>query len=250
MKVIIIEDEAITARKLEVMLQKIDSSINIAAKLESVRQSIAWLKENELDLIFLDIHLADGDAFEILKHIKLSTPIIFTTAYDHYAIEAFKVNSIDYLLKPVSLDSLKQALEKYRFLQARGFSVDFSGLLNAIKKQDYQKRFMITTGQKILTIPVEDIAYFFAHEKLVFLLSLSNNRYVHDQSLEALEGKLDPSTFFRINRKLIISQASIKQMYHYPKSRVKIELVPPLSENIEAIVSVERSEGFKLWLNK
>ncbi len=251
MEVLIIEDEAITARKLEVMLNRLDATIHITAKLESVRQSVLWLKTHKADLIFADIHLSDGPAFEIFKQVEINTPIIFTTAFDQYAIDAFKVNSIDYLLKPVSLEALKQALSKHNKLRKTVFSqADLSDLMESIIKRDYQKRFMVTVGQKIRTIPVEQVAYFFAYEKLVFLKTTDAKRYTLDQSLDALADKLDPLFFFRINRKLLISHAAINGMHHYPKSRVKVELLPPLDNDIEAIVSVERTERFKLWLNK
>jgi two-component system response regulator LytT len=251
MEVLIIEDEAITARKLEAMLNRLDASIHVIAKLESVRESVLWLKAHKPDLIFADIHLSDGPAFEIFRQVVVTTPVVFTTAFDQYAIEAFKVNSIDYLLKPVSLAALKQAVSKYNNLRRIVFSqADLSGLVENLMKRDYQKRFMVTIGQKIRTVPVEKVAYFFAYEKLVFLVTADNNKYTLDQTLDALAGKLDPLIFFRINRKLLISHAAIGSMHHYPKSRVKVELLPPLENDMDAIVSVERTERFKQWLNK
>lgn len=251
MEVLIIEDEAVTARKLEAMLNRVDTSIHITGKLESVRQSVLWLKAHKPDLIFADIHLSDGPAFEIFRQVEVNTPVIFTTAFDQYAIEAFKVNSIDYLLKPVSMEALKQAVSKYNNLRRTVFSqADLSGLVENLMKRDYQKRFMVTIGQKIRMVPVEQVAYFFAYEKLVFLVTADNNKYTLDQSLDALAGKLDPMFFFRINRKLLISHASIGSMHHYPKSRVKVELTPAPDNDMDAIVSVERTERFKFWLNK
>jgi two-component system response regulator LytT len=251
MEVLIIEDESITARKLETMISRIDPSIHIAAKLESIRQSINWLRTHQADLIFADIHLSDGPAFEIFKQVEINTPIIFTTAFDQYAIDAFKVNSIDYLLKPVNQEALKQALSKFNNLRKTIFSqANFLALIESLTKREYQKRFMVIVGQKIRTIPVEQIAYFWAYEKLVFLETRDGERYTLDLTLDALTERVDPVSFFRINRKLLISHSAISGMHRYPKSRVKVELLPPLENNMEAIVSVERTEHFKLWLDK
>ncbi len=248
MKAIIIEDEKHTARRLEKMITELDPGIRVVEILDSIESSIAWFESNPLpDLIFQDIHLADGSGFEIYKSVRINCPVIFTTAYDKYAIEAFKVNSIDYLLKPVSREQLKNSLDKLRRLPGMSKSIDFEALANKLAPPAYQKRFMVRYGQKIKVVATADIAYFYTLQGNNFFKTFDGMEYPSDDSLDKLESMLDPDRFFRINRQIIISLEAISEMYSYSKSRVKIELDPPC--DFETIASTERSGGFKKWLS-
>ena len=249
MEVIIIEDEPHAASKLERQLFAIEPTLKILAKLETVDSAVDWLKNHDADLIFLDIHLGDALSFDIFNKVDVKTPIIFTTAYDQYAIQAFKLNSIDYLLKPVNKKDLETAMDKFKTNQLDQQNVDFSRLVEALKGEvaAHQKRFMVHTGDKIKSVPVEDVAYFFAEGKYCYLISRDNIEYLVDQTLDKLEQVLDASQFFRINRQFIISLAAIEEMYTYPKGRVKVILNP--RNKRDTIVSVERSPDFKKWLN-
>jgi DNA-binding LytR/AlgR family response regulator len=251
MKIVIIEDEALAAERLENLLLDIDPEIEVLAKIESVRKSVEWLRENTPDLVFLDIQLSDGISFNIFDEVKINIPIIFTTAYDQYAIRAFKVNSISYLLKPVRREDLLESLAKFKELRLN-ISPDINEILQSLKNKniEYKKRFLIQYGQKIKKVEIEEISCFYALEKNVFLVTFQNAVYPVDFTLDNLEEIIDPDKYFRINRKLIINYESIKNMISYSKSRIRIELPVKLPEEIEPIVSVERSPNFKKWLNK
>lgn len=253
MKALIVEDENIAADKLERLLKQIDESIEVSAKLESVSQTTEWLKANTVDLIFLDIHLSDGNCFRIFDELEVKTPIIFTTAYDQYAIQAFKVNSIDYLLKPINKYDLIQSIEKYKQVHSMCESsdtIDYNDLMSSIKSHHklYQKRFMVVVGDQIKTILCRDVAYFFAEGKYVFLVDKDRQRYLVDFTLDKLNEILDPDSFFRINRQIIVGFESIKTMQKWFTRRIKLHLEPAY-EN-DAIVSVERVSDFKKWLNR
>ncbi len=250
MNIVIIEDEKLLAEQLERLILKIEPSAVILEKLGSIEDSINWLKTNEADLIFLDIHLSDGLSFKIFEKIKISTPIIFTTAYDQYAIKAFKLNSIDYLLKPIDEDELKESLVKFKSFSKSQNMVDINQLLSIMDKPevDYKKRFMVYAGQKVKSIKTEEVAYFYVMEKNVFLCTKNNENYDVDFSLDKLEAVLEPSVFFRINRRYIVNIECIKNMYPLSNSRIKIELNPLPDE--ETIVSLHRSRNFKNWLNQ
>ena len=251
MNVLIIEDEKIAADNLEKMLRQIDKNINVQYKIDSIEESVSWLSNNTVDLIFLDIHLADGLCFKIFEQIKIKTPIVFTTAYDQYAIKAFKVNSIDYLLKPIEIQQLEQSLEKYKELNQvkNAKTIDFDALLSLYNnKIKYQERFIVRYAQKIKSIKTTDIAYFYIVAESVFLCSKNNNRYSIDYSLDKLENILNPKDFFRINRQFMVNISSIENMYSLSKSRIKIELKPK-SDN-ETIVSYSRMSDFRKWLNR
>jgi DNA-binding LytR/AlgR family response regulator len=250
MKIVIIEDENLASERLEKLLLDIEPEIEILEKLASVKESIDWLRENSPDLIFLDIQLSDGLSFKIFEEITVKAPIIFTTAYDQYAIRAFRVNSIDYLLKPVRKEDLAISLSKFKNIKSY-FNPDFNELVNMIrnKKIEYKQRFLVQYGQKIKKIEVHEAACFYALEKNVFMATSDNLRYPLDYTLDNLEDILDPKKFFRINRKIIINYEAIKNMIPYSKSRIKVELSINPPEEIESIVSVERSPKFKEWLD-
>jgi DNA-binding LytR/AlgR family response regulator len=251
MRVLIIEDEISAADHLQYLLARIDPGIEIANRIDTIRASVNWLSKNTADLIFLDIHLADGLSFSIFDQITVSSPIIFTTAYDQYAIRAFKLNSLDYLLKPIQQEELEQSLEKINQLKKTfGFEIpDLKTILSDIRtKREFQKRFIIQAGSKIRFIKTSDIAYFYSSEKNTFLCTFSDQHYDLDQTLDKIETLVDPVDFFRVNRKYLIHIDSIKNMATLSKTKIEIDLDPPAQEDV--LVSVRRIPDFKQWLNK
>jgi two-component system LytT family response regulator len=250
MKILIIEDENAAARRLEKLLNEVAPDAVVLQRLDSVETSVLWLQSNPApDLILLDIHLADGSSFEIFDHVTVTCPVIFTTAYDEFALQAFKVNAVDYLLKPIKTNELAAALDKYKRV-FKAAAPDYSALLETLRKQEgpgYLRRMLIRFGNSIKLVDMADAAYFYTKDKITFLVTRSTGkRFPVDYPLDKLEGMLDPATFFRINRQFIINVAAIKEMHPYSKSRVKVELEPPTE--LETIVSTERSAEFKRWL--
>jgi DNA-binding LytR/AlgR family response regulator len=249
MKLLIIEDEPTSAQRLKKLAEEIDPEIVILEILDSITTAVDWFQRHtEPDLILSDIQLADGLSFEIFKEINISCPVIFTTAFDQYAIQAFKVNSIDYLLKPIKKTELAEAIRKFKKIQPSSQKFDFALLTSmiGITGKDYLKRLMIRIGQQIKVVEVKNIAYFYIDEKIVFAVSFTKDRHPMDLSLDQLEKQLDPERFFRINRAFIISLESIETMLTYSKARIKIKLKPPCE--IESITSTERSAAFREWL--
>ena len=248
MKILIIEDEEPAAERLTNIIREIDSSAEIIDSIASVKSAVRWFKENAMpDLLVTDINLADGSSFEIFKEIKVTCPVIFTTAYDQYAIEAFKVNSIDYILKPVKKEELKIAFDKFRNLQVNSLP-DINTMISKLMsgKKEYQKRIIIRYGDNIKLVEVKDVAYFYTEDKINYLCTFSNTRYPIDFNLDEVEHLVDPQEFFRINRQFIVNIISIEKMLAWSKSRVKLMLKPVCK--IETIVSTERSPLFKEWL--
>jgi len=250
MNVLIIEDEIFAAEKLEDMLKEIDPKIGVLAKLGSIAESTKWLFENNCDSIFLDIQLSDGISFTIFEQVSVNIPIIFTTAYDQYAIKAFRLNSISYLLKPIRSGDLEESLKKYHSLKS-AFSIDFEELLANLqgKQPDYKKRFLIQTGEKIRKIEVSEAAYFYVLDKGIYLKTFEGKSYCVEFTLEKLEMLLDPAAFFRINRKYLVNIDSISKMVAYSRGRVKLELRPKPEDDLGTIVSIDRSSDFRNWLN-
>jgi DNA-binding LytR/AlgR family response regulator len=256
MKVLIVEDESATARRLQKLLFEIDPSVEVLGIHESISQTLKWLTTHgEPDLMFMDINLSDGLSFGIFEEIEVNCPVIFTTAYDQYAIQAFKVNSIDYLLKPVNKDQLAESLRKYYKLQqhtterkADDTKLDITKLAQAlgIQNPNYMKRLVVRFGEVIKAIEIKDVAYFYSDEKIVFMTLKEGKTYPVDFTLDHLEMRLDHEIYFRINRKFLINYYAIDKMISYSKSRIKIMLNPPCS--IESISSTERSGEFKEWL--
>lgn len=250
MNVLIIEDESLAADKLELMLKEVNPAISVMGKIGSIEESVKWLYQHTADLIFLDIQLSDGISFSIFEQISINTPIIFTTAYDQYAIKAFQVNSISYLLKPIRKNDLAESLKKFQNLKS-AFSIDFDMLLANIqgREPDFRKRFLIQTGEKIRKIEVSEIAFFYVLEKGVYLRTFQGNSYSVEFTLDKLETLLNPSTFFRINRKYLVNINSIANMVAYSRGRVKLELKPKADDELDTIVSIDRSADFRKWLN-
>jgi DNA-binding LytR/AlgR family response regulator len=254
MKVVIIEDEAFAALRLKKMIQDYNPEIKILAELESVAESVKWFKSNpEPDLIFLDIHLEDDLSFAIFEQVNISSPVIFTTAFDEYAIKAFKLKSIDYLLKPIVHEELAAALKKYeQFSGLHRNSIDLQSLYNLLttNEKKYRERFSISVGTKIKIVEALDIAYFFVMDKGVYLRTVQGSTYNIDFTLDKLEEMLNPASFFRINRKYLINITSIANMVAYSRGRIKLELKPKADDEFETIVSIDRSGEFKKWLNQ
>lgn len=251
MKVLIIEDEDPAAKRLQKLLKEIEPGINVVGQIVSVSSAVKWFGEHEQpDLLFSDIQLSDGLSFEIFKSVEVTCPVIFTTAYDQYAIDAFKVNSVDYLLKPIKREELEKAVAKFKKISAAPVApaIDLSKLLQTLNPvgTEYKKRFVVRYGEHIKTIDIEEVVYFYTEDKVTFLCTKDGRRYVIDYNLDTLDASLDPKSFFRINRQYIIGIHSIAEMFAYTKSRVLIKLNPPAKH--ETIVSTERSADFKHWL--
>lgn len=247
--ILIIEDEEPAANRLKKMVTELEPDTHVLDNIVSVNSAIEWFKKNPLpDLIFSDIQLSDGLSFEIFKNVEVKCPVIFITAYDQYAIDAFKVNSIDYLLKPIKKDDLQTALNKFKNLSNNASVIDINKVLETFNqpKADYKTRFIVRYGEHIKTIKIEEVAYFYTEDKINFLITNEGRRYTIDYNLDALESMLDPKIFFRINRQFIICIHAISEMFSYSKSRVLVKLNPPSKH--ETIVSTERSGDFKLWL--
>ena len=251
MKVIIIEDEMLSAEHLELLLKRIDPEISIIGIFDSVKKSITEFERGlKADLLFVDIHLADGLSFEIFSKISIETPVIFTTAFDEYAIQAFKVNSIDYLLKPIGLSELQVGVEKFKkwnLVNQKSLLEQLSHLYHGFNKQ-YKTRFMVKMGDQIVSIKAEDILHFIAEDGIVFLMSKDVKRYPVDFTLDQIDEMLDPSVFFRINRKVIININAIQKVTSYSNSRLKINNVQLTDDS--AIVSRDRVSEFKMWLDR
>lgn len=250
MKVVIIEDEKLSAEHLTVLLQKIDPSITVIKYFDTVKSSVKAFKEGlHADLIFMDIHLADGNSFEIFNQIELEIPVVFTTAFDNYAVQAFKQNSIDYLLKPIALQELQFAIEKFKKQQKSENKDLISSIATAYQQinKEYKTRFLVKSGQTIDTIKIEEIHHFETKESLSFLVTNKGNHHLIDYTLDQLETMLQPKNFFRINRKIILNIHSIEKVNTYFNSRLSI--VIKFLDNDSKIVSRDRVNDFKKWLD-
>lgn len=250
MKILIIEDEKPAARLLQRKLEKLD--LQVDTLLHSVEESLQWFQENKHpDLIFLDIQLSDGLSFEIFEQIEIKSAIIFTTAYDEYALRAFKLNSIDYLLKPIDDDDLSVAITKFKnqFQKSSLSSLDFEAirrmLVNPVERT-YKQRFTIKIGEHLKMISIDEIECIYSENKGTYLHTVDNRDYLIDGTLDSLEKELHPQHFFRVSRKFIIPLKSIKDILVYSNSRLKVVL--PTYKEDEIIVSRERVNDFKEWL--
>jgi DNA-binding LytR/AlgR family response regulator len=253
MTALILEDETLAAERLQNMLQQVDPTIDLLGSLKSVEAAIKWFQENEHpDLILSDIRLLDGLSFEIFEQVKVEKPVVFTTAYDQYAIKAFEVNSVDYLLKPVDPEKLRLAVGKVKSRMEKDTPAqpNYGELLRALRlgQPTYKSRFMVRLGQKIIAVPVEKVAYFFSENKLTFLVTQDQKRYPMDQPLDELVDLLNPQTFFRANRQFIVTFQSIAEIHPYFKGRIKLTLQPAISE--EVVISSERTPEFKKWIDQ
>lgn len=257
MNILLIEDEIPAAELMKKMLEKADPEIKVVDWLRSVDAAVEWFQDNaQPDLLVTDIQLLDGLCFDLFQQVEVRCPVIFTTAYDQYAIRAFEVHSIDYLLKPVAQEKLDHAILKYKGLENPGKtgsaspSLPIDDLLKALKggKTEYKSRFMVRIGQRILAIPVDQIAYFYSESKLTFIVTEEGKRYPIDPPLNDIETWMDPKLFFRINRQFLVRFTSIAEMHPYFKGRIKLRLMPDI--DAEIVVSSERSPEFKRWLEQ
>jgi DNA-binding LytR/AlgR family response regulator len=249
-KVLIVEDEKIFANNLEKILNQIDPDLEVVSKIGTVQGAVQWLSENTCNIIFLDIQLSDGISFEIFNQIKINTPIIFITSYDQYAIDAFKLNSIDYLLKPININELKNSISKFKNIGTLYSESNLHQMVDMMLNQnrEYKKRFMVHVADKIKSISTTEIAYFFVLDRNTFLCTGSGAKYDLEFSLDKIEGIVDPSMFFRINRQYIINFEAIDNMYTYSKSRIKVELHP--KPEGEIMVSLSKTSDFRKWLSR
>ncbi len=258
MNVLIIEDEKLTAQRLTTLLHRYDSTICILAQLPSVTKTLQWFRENQSitpDLLFLDIHLEDDLGFRIIEELKLTIPVIFTTAYNEYMLQAFKVNSIDYLLKPIDADELTAALDKFKLLWPAKPSPrvenQLSSLLQFLEQSNptnYKDRFMVSIGNKLRSIKTQDIAYFSFEDKITLLVTHEGLRLSVDYSIEKLAQLVDPHHFFRANRSFLVSLSAIHTVHAYSGGKLKLDLDPAPRQDV--FVSGDRIAGFKEWLGK
>jgi two-component system, LytTR family, response regulator LytT len=255
MKILIVEDEPLAARKLQKLVLEIDPSVEIVGMTDSIESSVEWLESNPPPtLILMDIELADGQSFDIFNRTEVRSTIIFTTAYDEFALKAFKVNSIDYLLKPVRKEDLSKALDKFKSLKSANSQADshinLEKLLTELRQtqaiKSYRDRFLVKQGQKLITVEATEVAYMFAEDRVNFIRNKSGQKFIIDYSLDELESQLDPSVFFRLNRKFIAQAKSIESVHPYFNGKLKIHLKPAVEE--EVLVSREKASDFKAWM--
>lgn len=252
MKILIIEDEAPAFRRLQNIIEEINPEIDILEVIASVSEGIDWLTNNNApDLIFTDIQLNDGISFDIFENVEVSSPVIFVTAFDEYMLKAFRVNSIDYLLKPVKKDDVEAALKKYddftAFLSSNG-SDSLKELVGKIRMDDrkFKSRFLVKIGEQLIAVETEEISYFMTRNGVVYLHTNDNKRYLVDYKLDEVMSELDPEIFYRANRQYIISFKGIKKVHKYHKGKILVELKNESDEQI--IVSSEKATHFKNWL--
>jgi len=258
MNIMIIEDEELAVKKLQKTLLSVDESSKVVGTADSIASAVEWLQNNPPpDLILMDIELADGQSFEIFNLTEVKSPVVFTTSYDEYALKAFKVNSVDYLLKPVQKEDLQGALDKYREMKKiyssaapGGVNMDYllKQLRQELQPQAYRKRFLVKFGQKLISIDINEIAYFFSDGRLNFFKTFDNRKFVVDYTMDELESMLDPDKYFRISRSFYVSVPSIDKIEDYFGNRLILGLKP--SEEKEALVSREKVTDFKKWMGK
>ena len=258
MQILIVEDEDLAVKKITRTLHEVNAAAEIVGVTDSIDATTSWLQNNATpDLILMDIELSDGQSFEIFSRVQVKSPVIFTTSYDEFALKAFKVNSIDYLLKPIQKEDLQAALNKYTQMK-EAYSANDKSLLNMetlvkelqqkLQPKEFRKRFLVKHGQKLVSIDVEDIAYFFSDGRLNFFKTYDNRKFVVDYTMDELEDMLDPQRYFRISRSFYVSVNSIDQIHDYFGNRLILVLKPDLDK--EAIVSREKVTDFKKWMGK
>lgn len=254
MKVLIIEDEVPAAEKLERYLLKYDPTTTVAGTISRVADAVLWLKDNQddVDLIFMDIQLIDGLSFQIFQQVQVRKPVIFITAFNEFALDAFKVNSIDYLLKPITFTDLSNSLKKLESLREQlqwndTKTKQLSDVFSSNKTKDYKTRFMVKLGDHIRSITTDQISLFYAEGRDVYLVTTQNRKFIVDYTLETLEDLLDPTVFYRVNRTFILNIHAIKDVMMYSNSRLKISLTQEFDKEI--IVSREKVNAFKEWFD-
>lgn len=253
MKVLILEDEPGAAQNLLDLLKEVDPLVEVLAVLESVSETVQWLKSQTApELGFFDIRLADGESFEVFEKFPVTFPVIFTTAYDEYALQAFKVNSIDYLLKPVDKEALANALNKYRSIYQRENSYNAESVQSTIRevrlheRKPYKKSFLVYVKDQIIPVSVDQIAYFFLDHELVYCRTYDNKKYILDQALDKIGAQLNPNNFFRANRQYLVSRQAIQSAAQHFNRKLKLQLTPDSEEDV--FISKTKAAGFKEWL--
>ena len=259
MKVFIVEDEDLAVKKLRKTLESVDATAEVVGVADSKRSSVNWLNNNAApDLILMDIELADGQSFEIFDRVDVKSTVIFTTSYDEYALKAFKVNSVDYLLKPVQKEDLQAALNKLKGLKEMygvkenpvAINVDnlVKELQQKLQPKEFRKRFLVKHAQKLVSVDVDEIAYFYNDGRLNFFKTQDNRKFVVDYTMDELEQMLDPEKYFRISRSFFVSIESIDQIHDYFRNRLLLQIKPVVDK--ESIVSREKVSDFKQWMGK
>jgi two-component system response regulator LytT len=255
MQVLIVEDEDLAVKKLRRTLAVLDAGIVVAGVADSIQSTVDWLRAHPApDLIFMDIELADGQSFEIFNRIEVNCPVIFVTSYDEFALKAFKVNSVDYLLKPIQKEELEAALQKFNKFgpaatsPAANLDAFLRELHSSLQPKEYRARFLVKHAQKLISIEVKDIAYFYSDNRMNFFKTFDNRRFIIDYLMDELEQMLDPKRYFRISRSVFVSAESIVKIDDYFGARLALQLKPPLEK--EALVSREKVGDFKIWLGK
>lgn len=255
-QVLIIEDELPAQRLLKETLQEIAFETEVLACLNGIKSAVEWFQNNSHpDIVLLDIQLSDGISFEIFKQVKIESMIVFTTAYDEYAMQAFKVNSLDYLLKPVEKDELQAAFEKYeeynqQFIQEQNSNIDFSELASLIKneKTEYRKRFLIQSNESFFHVSIEKIAFFYSTSGITLAVTFDKREYPINYSLESLKDQLNPDLFFKVNRQIIVNVEAIQKTHNYFNNKLLVETQPPHKEEI--IIGKDKAASFKRWLDR
>lgn len=259
MKILIVEDEELAVKKIQKTLASVDDAANVIGVTDSIKSTVEWLADNPSpDLILMDIELADGQSFEIFNLTEVKSPVIFTTSYDEYALKAFKVNSVDYLLKPIQKEELQAALNKFKQVKTSYSNNEDKGqisidslvkeLQQKLQPKEYRKRFLVKHAQKLVSIEVGDIAYFYSDGRLNFFKSTDNKKYVVDYTMDELEDMLDPEKYFRISRSFYVSIDSVDRIDDYFGNRLILALKPAVDK--EALVSREKVTEFKKWMGK
>jgi len=254
LRILIIEDEALAAEKLEMLLRQIREDLEVLAVIPSVSEAVSWLSLHRADLIFVDINLNDDLSFKIFEQVPVETPLIFTTAYDQFAIRAFEQNSIAYLLKPIDPDALQAALEKFDRYTKNSGPADILRLQQMMQElqqkqtQAYRDRIMVSYGGKIRTISTQDVAVYYAYEKATYLVTMTGTRYVLDETLEKIAGRSDPKNFFRVNRRYLLNIRAINEVQSY--SSRKLRIITPVETPDMVLVPAEKITHFKRWLNQ
>jgi two-component system, LytTR family, response regulator LytT len=252
MQILILEDEEQALNRLQKLIAEVVPDAVVAGYAVSVQGAVEWLENNVMpDLIFMDIQLADGNSFQLFNKVKINCPVIFTTAYEDYALQAFKVNSVDYLLKPIDKMDVKRAIDKLRLLQgSRSFTVDYSEILKTIQppEKKYKDRFIIKLGDTIKSISLPDVAYFYTENKANFVCTNEGKRFPVDFNLDQIEQMVNPKNFFRINRQFIIGHHAIEEMKAHTRSRVIVKLSPP--SKLDTVVAIDRATDFRNWLSE
>lgn len=258
MNILIVEDEDLAVKKIQKTLTSVDPGAQVVGITDSITATVDWLKTNPSpDLILMDIELSDGQSFEIFTRVDVKSAVVFTTSYDEYALKAFKVNSIDYLLKPIQKEDLESALQKYRqmknlYASGNGAELNVDNLVKELRQKlqpkEFRKRFLVKHAQKLVSIEVEEIAYFFSDGRLNFFKTYDNKKFVVDYTMDELEDMLDPDRYFRISRSFYIAVDSVDQIHDYFGNRLLLHLKPAVDK--EAIVSREKVADFKKWMGK